>query len=55
MSEVATVELGLAPVVADDNDSDKFDVFSSLRGDAEGEDFFRLVLKKRVVLIQMKR
>lgn len=40
MSEVATVELGLAPVVADDNDSDKFDVFSSLRGDAEGEDFF---------------
>ncbi len=40
MSEIATVELGLAPVVADDNDSDKFDVFSSLRGDAEGEDFF---------------
>ncbi len=40
MSEMATVELGLAPVVADDNDSDKFDVFSSLRGDAEGEDFF---------------
>ena len=40
MSRVATVELGLAPVVADDNDSDKFDVFSSLRGGAEGEDFF---------------
>ncbi len=40
MSEVATVELGLAPVAADDNDSDKFDVFSSLRGGAEGEDFF---------------
>lgn len=39
MSRVATVELGLAPVVADDNDSDKFDVFSSLRGGAEGEDF----------------
>ena len=40
MSEVATAELGLAPVAADDNDSDKFDVFSSLRGGAEGEDFF---------------
>ena len=40
MSEMATVELGLAPVAADDNDSDKFDVFSSLRGGAEGEDFF---------------
>ena len=39
MSEMATVELGLAPVVADDNDSDKFDVFSSLRDGAEGEDF----------------
>ena len=39
MSEVATAELGLAPVVADDNDSDKFDVFSSLRDGAGGEDF----------------
>lgn len=39
MSEMATVELGLAPVVADDNDSDKFDVFSSLRDGAGGEDF----------------
>lgn len=39
MSEVATVELGLAPVVADDNDSDKFDVFSSLRDGVGGEDF----------------
>ena len=39
MIEVATAELGLAPVVADDNDSDKFDVFSSLRDGAGGEDF----------------
>ena len=39
MSEVATVELGLAPGVADDNDSDKFDVFSSLRGGAESDNF----------------
>ena len=39
MSEMATAELGLAPVVADDNDSDKFDVFSSLRDGAGGEDF----------------
>ena len=40
MSEMATVELRLAPVVADDNDIDKFDVFSSSRDGAEGEDFF---------------
>ena len=39
MSRVATTELGLAPVVADDNDSDKFDVFSSLRGGAESDNF----------------
>ena len=39
MSRVATAELGLAPVVADDNDSDKFDVFSSLRDGASSEDF----------------
>ena len=39
MSEVTTAELGLAPVVADDNDSDKFDVFSSLRGGAESDNF----------------
>ena len=39
MSEVATAELGLALVVADDNDSDNFDVFSSLRDGAGGEDF----------------
>ena len=39
MSELATAELGLAPVVADDNDSDKFDVFSSLRGGAESDNF----------------
>ncbi len=39
MSRVATAELGLAPVVADDNDSDKFDVFSSLRYGASSEDF----------------
>jgi len=39
MSEVTTAELGLAPVVADDNDSDKFDVFSSLRDGASSEDF----------------
>ena len=36
---VATTELGLAPAVADDNDSDKFNVFSSLRDGAGGEDF----------------
>lgn len=39
MSRVATAELGLASVVADDNDSDNFDVFSSLRDGAVGEDF----------------
>ena len=39
MSEVTTAELGLAPVVADDNDSNKFDVFSSLRDGASSEDF----------------
>ena len=38
MSEVATAELGLAPTdVADNNGG--FNVFSSLRGDAGGEDF----------------
>ena len=39
MSEVATAELGLAPAVADDNDSDNFNVFSSLRDSTVGEDF----------------
>ena len=39
MSEVATAELGLAPAVADDNDSDNFNVFSSLRGGAESDNF----------------
>lgn len=39
MIGATTAELGLVPVVADDNDSDKFDVFSSLRGGAGGEDF----------------
>ena len=39
MSEVATAELGLAPAVADDNDSDNLDVFLSLRDGSEGEDF----------------
>ena len=39
MSRVATAELGLAPVVADDNDSDNFNVFSSLRDSTVGEDF----------------
>ena len=36
---VATTELGLAPAVADDNDSDNLDVFLSLRDGSEGEDF----------------
>ena len=36
---VATAELGLAPAVADDNDSDNLDVFLSLRDGSEGEDF----------------
>ena len=39
MSMVATTELGLAPAVADDNDSDNLDVFLSLRDGSEGEDF----------------
>ena len=39
MSEVATAELGLAPVVADENDSGNSDVFSSLRDGASSEDF----------------
>lgn len=39
MSRVATAELGLAPVVADENDSGNSDVFSSLRDGASSEDF----------------
>lgn len=39
MSRVATAELGLAPVVADENDSDNSDVFSSLRDGVSSEDF----------------
>ena len=36
---MATAELGLAPVVADENDSDNSDVFSSLRDGVSSEDF----------------
>ena len=39
MSEVATAELGLAPVAVADNNGGNFDVFSSLRDGAVGEDF----------------
>ena len=39
MSRVATAELGLAPVAVADNNGGNFDVFSSLRDGAGGEDF----------------
>ena len=40
MSEVATAELGLALTDVTDNNGGGFNVFSSLRDGAEGEDFF---------------
>jgi len=39
MSEMATVELGLAPTAVADNNGDDFDVFSSLRDGGEVKDF----------------
>ena len=39
MSRVATTELGLAPAAVADNNGGGFDVFSSLRSGAGGEDF----------------
>jgi hypothetical protein cdiviTM7_00850 len=39
MSRVATAELGLAPAAVADNNGGDFDVFSSLRDGAGGEDF----------------